>query len=81
MRRVNLTQGKIAIVDDEDFYRVKHLKYRLSNFGYAFREGRQGEKQNVFLHHDILGFPPDGQMIDHILDHAIKPFTLLTRDA
>lgn len=65
MKEIQLTQGKIALVDDEDFYRVSLHKWqtRQSTSGcwYAFAK-INGE--NISLHSYILP-PKDGFVIDH----------------
>lgn len=68
MKYINLTKGKRAIVDDDDFSKVYLYKYHYDTWGYAVRsEWSAIDKRNkkVFLHRDILE-PPSGLQIDHI---------------
>lgn len=65
MRYINLTQGKRAIVDDEDYELLcKHKWYY--DLGYAKRNIVVGGKRNLLrMHREILN-APDGLSIDHI---------------
>jgi len=68
MKRIPLTQGKFAIVDDEDFNRINlhkwyahktHLTY------YAVRGQKiNGKCISIFMHREILGVLP-GFEVDH----------------
>jgi len=65
---IKLTQGLETIIDDEDFDRLRHYKYRFDG-GYAVRTlpiKEKGYKTNYKLHHDIVGKPPKGMHVDHI---------------
>lgn len=69
MKEIKLTQGKVALVDDEDFESLNAYKWCASkhhNTFYAVRTTiRVGGKQTkVRMHWDIM----DGKSIDHI-DH------------
>jgi len=71
MKKIPLTQGKIALVDDEDYERVSKFKWHAANEGgrwYAKRklllsEGR-GRRKSVTMHRFILDYPDS--LIDHI---------------
>jgi len=66
MRIIALTQGRSAIVDDEDFERLNSFSWCFTNQGYACRGYRSGGKQHkVYLHRYIMN-PPSGMEIDHI---------------
>lgn len=59
MRKIELTQGKYTVVDEEDYDRIsKHKWYFDSSNGYA-RNGELG-----YLHRFILQ-PPKGKYVDH----------------
>lgn len=65
MKEIQLTQGKVAIVDDEDYERVSQHKwgYSVSRKGFAgYAKSRFGGKYN-YLHRYIMG--AEGN-IDHI---------------
>jgi hypothetical protein len=66
-KRIALTQGKFALVDDEDFkelneYNWHYAKHRDGQGGYARRIGRKGEKKLIYMANQIMG----GSYIDHI---------------
>lgn len=71
MKEIQLTQGKIALVDDEDFERLSLVKWTAAKGKktfYAYRKPPRVKGQvrrNIFLHHDVLGRPPLGFMNDH----------------
>lgn len=80
MRRVKLTQGKQALVDDEDFERVNAYKWcaSLESRGtkfYAIRwEVKNGIRCKIRMHRFVLGLPPglldaENRVVDH-LNHA-----------
>lgn len=64
MREIKLTQGKVALVDDEDFERVsKHgWHYKDSGSGYAKATIKY---KGVSLHRFIMN-AKEGETIDHI---------------
>ena len=61
MKKVKLTRGKYALVDDEDFVRVSQHKWHCSGWGYPVRRRGDGKQ---FLHRFIMGEPE--QIVDHI---------------
>lgn len=72
MKEIQLTQGKVALVDDEDYARVVafnwYAKEPWNCLGwYAARNETIGIKQQrtIYLHAFILNFP-DCAFIDHI---------------
>ena len=70
MREIELTQGKIALIDDEDFDDLKRFKWQANKAGnafYATRTVRFGacNKFHLQMHKAILE-APDGMDIDHI---------------
>ena len=65
MKKIKLTQGKFALVDDEDFEKVNAYKWCFLR--YARRTiYKNGIKKNWFLHWDIIGQPERGFEVDHI---------------
>lgn len=70
MKRIPLTQGKFALVDDEDFERVNARKWyairqpkRHHEIWYAVRHDTK-HSPLIYLHRFILG-APKGVQIDH----------------
>lgn len=68
MKKIPLTQGKSALVDDEDFERLNHWKWHAAEDGNTFyARSRKGglSKTQVPMHRDIIG-AKTGQIVDHI---------------
>ena len=64
MKRIKLSQGKFALIDDEDFERVSKHKwsvYRKNDRWYAMTVIN---KKTVLMHRFILN-PKSGQSVDH----------------
>lgn len=59
-RKIPLTQGKYAVVDDEDFIWLSEYKW-FYHKGYAVRKKN---KRHIYMHREINQTPPD-QMCDH----------------
>ena len=68
MREISLTQGKFAIVDDEDYERISAHKWSFQNGGYAVRTEKHGNSHHVILMHRVISGAREGQQVDHI-DH------------
>ena len=70
MKYIELTQGKTAIVDDEDFEYLSQWKWYATADGYAVRNqtyiASDGYKKQrrVSMHRDIMG-NPKGYTVDH----------------
>jgi hypothetical protein len=70
MKEIPLSQGKVALVDDEDFEELSRYKwfarcdhgiwYALRNMSKTLAPARQNR-----MHNQILGRPPKGFEIDH----------------
>lgn len=89
MKRIELTQKKIALIDNDDFKRINAVKwfYQKSGgapYGYAVRWVRltTGDKKIIRMHWDVIGKPPIGMHIDHIngnhLDNRRKNLRMCT---
>lgn len=67
MKKIRLTQGKQAIVDDSDFEWLNQWKWHYSNGGYAERNLRLGvNKRKTLQLHRLLLERQEGFNIDHI---------------
>ena len=56
----------IALVDDEDFERVRHYKWRLSKKGYVESTiTRENGKQTTLQMHRMILNAPKGKQVDH----------------
>ena len=83
MKRIPLSQGKFAIVDDEDYQEMSKHQWILSNKGYAIRKKSwDGQRKTVGLHRELVQ-APDGFEIDHIngdpLDNRKQNLRVCTR--
>ncbi len=66
-KKIELTQGKFAVVDDSDYESVRDISWHAKKDGrnwYAWATLR-GTRQKVSLHRFILN-PPAGLVVDHI---------------
>jgi len=62
MKQIQLTQGKVALVDDEDYEYLNQWKWHYS-LGYAVRTF--SDKKTIWMHRLILN-TPDNLQTDHI---------------
>jgi len=65
-KEIPLANGRVAIVDDEDFERLSQYKWFCNKRGYAQRGATiDGKRTTVLMHREIMQPPPD-MHIDHI---------------
>jgi hypothetical protein len=86
MKLIHLTQGLVAIVDDEDFERISKFKWHAS----ASRNGRfdaahkSNDVRRSILMHRLILYAPHGKEVDHIngdtLDNRRNNLRLAARD-
>jgi hypothetical protein len=68
MREIPLTQGKIALVDDDDFEELNKYKWCArvrEHTSYAERKESKTRKI-IRMHREVLKYIPDGMFTDHI---------------
>ena len=65
MKTIPLTQGKFAIVDDEDFDRLNQHKWYAMRKEHAYYVARKHAGKKVYIHHEIIEVPK-GMYADHI---------------
>jgi hypothetical protein len=66
MKEIKLTQGKVAMVDDEDFERINAHKWCAVDFAGKFYAGRSENGKSAYMHREVLGTVPTGIEVDHI---------------
>jgi hypothetical protein len=66
MKEIELTQGKVAFVDDEDFETLSKAKWCCFKNGNTFYSHRRINRKLLSMHHAIMGKPLIGLMVDHI---------------
>ena len=71
MKEIELTLGQVAIVDDEDFEELNQNKWFATKSAKTFYARRNspwinGKHYAIRMHHQIIGKPPKGLMVDHI---------------
>ena len=64
MKKIPLTQGKLALIDDEDFDLVSKHKWSVSNIGHNFYATTRS-KDTKYMHRLVMNNPA-GLEIDHI---------------
>lgn len=69
MKEIELTQGLVALVDDDDYASVNQYTWspiRGNSTWYAMHSirGDNGERSAIFLHRIIM-CPPEGMEVDH----------------
>ena len=66
MAQITLTNGAIALIDDEDLAMVSRWSWKQHRARYAYRTVRNGKGwKNVYLHQLLIGPPPEGMEVDH----------------
>jgi len=71
MKEIQLTQGKTAVIDDEDFQLISKWKWRVvkkksDQTCYAMRRTKENGKHIAVTMHRAIMNPPKGAPIDHI---------------
>jgi len=68
MKEIQLTQGLVALVDDDDFEFLDQWKWNLDSHGYAKRDIKTKDGRTcIKMHREILSLSKnDGIFVDHI---------------
>ena len=70
MKKIKLTQGKFALIDDRDFEELNKFKWYAKRIGYIFYAFRNSEKINgkkkTIAMHAVLAGTSKGNVTDHI---------------
>lgn len=64
MKKIPLTKGKFATVDDRDFFYLSKVKW-CSDRGYAVRRESGQAHRLIYMHREIMNFPKK-EGVDHI---------------
>jgi len=66
-KEIPLTQGKVALVDAEDYESLTQYSWYYDENGYAYRRKTTGYHKSklVSMHREILGYIPEGKVVDH----------------
>lgn len=65
MRRIKLTHGAYAFIDDEDFNKLSKNRWHLTVGGYVRSAQTGNNSKKILMHREIMG-AKKGQFIDHI---------------
>lgn len=65
MKRIQLTQGKVALIDDEDYARVMQFKWHASQIRGKWYASTTGEGDKTFYLHRLIMNAPSGVQVDH----------------
>ena len=71
MKKIELTQGQVAIVDDDLYEELNRFKWHVARMGKLFYATRKlptinGKQPMLYMHHEIIGKPQKGYVTDHI---------------
>ena len=64
MKEIQLTQGKVALVDDEDFERLNQFKWSVYKNHKTWYASRKNKQQKILMHREIMNAPKHIQ-VDH----------------
>lgn len=70
-KRIYLSRGKFALVDDEDYPVVSQYKWSYDKNGYVVRKVVKSKRQKKVMLHRFLLDAPDGMDVDHVNKHKL----------
>lgn len=69
MKQIPLTQGKVALIDDEDYKHISQRKWYAAKIGKTYYAQhsiiRDGNQTTLMMHRQIMN-PPSNLQCDHI---------------
>lgn len=66
MKEIKLTLGQVAVIDDEDFDKISHLKWRAQKARNGFyATANLNNKDVIQMQNMIITNVPEGKMVDH----------------
>ena len=71
-KEIQLTQGKVAIVDDEDYDYLNQWKWHAHKSRNNFYAERSNSKQSHIKMHRLIAKPTKGMVVDHIDGNALN---------
>lgn len=70
MVKIQLTQGKCALIDPSDAPEIAGLTWHawFDGFNWYARRSKKykGKVTTIYMHHAVIGRPDDGMVVDHI---------------
>lgn len=83
MKKIALSQGRVALIDEEDFEMISQWKWHYQHPGYAVRTEYNGKKMKTIGMHRTIMNTPSGMQVDHRnhdrLDNRKKNLRNVTR--
>lgn len=71
MKEIQLTQGKVAVVDDADYGKLNQHKWFANKIHGRFYASRRKGLKYVFMHREILGLTDQKIQVDHVNKNAL----------
>jgi hypothetical protein len=65
MKKIPLTQGKFAVVDEDDYERISKNRWHYTSKGYA-RRNNNATKQAIMMHREVMKIRRGRMQVDHI---------------